>query len=84
MQGIQRSPEGGYILAFKTPEGPRRLHAKVAVCTAPAHRMGSVEGLRVRKKTSSRVDSGELREEPIVTRRKKTTSSETLYWFWTP
>lgn len=48
MQGIKRSPEGGYILAFNTPEGPKRLQAKVAVCTAPAHRLTNVEGLRVR------------------------------------
>lgn len=49
MKGIQRSPEGGgYVLAFDTPQGPKRLHAKVAVCTAPAHRLSGVEGLRVR------------------------------------
>lgn len=48
MRGIKRSPEGGYILAFDTPEGPKRLQAKVAVCTAPAHRLSAVEGLTVR------------------------------------
>lgn len=48
MKGIKKSPEGGYVLAFNTPEGPKRLQAKVAVCTAPAHRLMNLEGLRVR------------------------------------
>lgn len=53
MKGIQRSPEGGgYVLAFDTPQGPKRLHAKVAVCTAPAHRLSDLEGLRVRTTAS--------------------------------
>lgn len=47
-RGIKRLPGGGYMLAFKTPEGPKRLRAKVAVCTAPAHKLDGVEGLRVR------------------------------------
>lgn len=47
MKGIKRSPDGGYLLAFDTPKGPKRLQAKVAVCTAPAHRLSNVEGLRV-------------------------------------
>lgn len=49
MKGIKRSEDGGYLLAFDTPKGPKRLQAKVAVCTAPAHRLASVEGLRVRR-----------------------------------
>lgn len=47
MKGIKRSPAGGYLLAFDTPKGPKRLQTKVAVCTAPAHRLANVEGLRV-------------------------------------
>ncbi|CAM9090274.1 unnamed protein product, partial [Ascophyllum nodosum] len=50
MRGIKRaapdSQGGGYILAFDTPQGPRRIQAKIAVCTAPAHRLSGVEGLR--------------------------------------
>lgn len=57
MKGIQRSPEGGgYVLAFDTPQGPKRLHAKVAVCTAPAHRLSDLEGLRDIVPEAARLD----------------------------
>lgn len=55
MKGIKRSPDGGYLLAFDTPQGPKRLEAKVAVCTAPAHRLSDVEGLRVSERSRSMV-----------------------------
>ncbi|CAM9814729.1 unnamed protein product, partial [Ectocarpus sp. 12 AP-2014] len=56
MKGIKRSENGGYLLAFDTPKGPKRLQAKVAVCTAPAHRLASVEGLRDIVPEAARLD----------------------------
>ncbi|CAM9465997.1 unnamed protein product [Ectocarpus sp. 12 AP-2014] len=56
MKGIKRTEDGGYLLAFDTPKGPKRLQAKVAVCTAPAHRLASVEGLRDIVPEAARLD----------------------------
>ncbi|CAN0025100.1 unnamed protein product, partial [Discosporangium mesarthrocarpum] len=46
LKGISKALESGYILSFDTPSGPKKIHTKVAVCTAPAHRISGLEGLK--------------------------------------